>query len=381
MSIHATRAAGAVGRNHIPRERWRGRVVLLCLGALGAGLVLVQLLRSPPEPVYAGRTLTEWLQVHRPDPSTFWQPNDFYGHIHDELWDKLVAIMEPSNELSTAGPAESSIVPSASEPPAAEEVWAVRQIGTNAIPKLIQLMASKATAGQKIRLAIAEWRWLPTKASQYLYPYAIRHTAQSRQIAAYDGFAILGTNAAPALPALSNLLFGTAVDLPLTLAIADFGPEGLALLTNALACQPPSWRNNAALALGLYGTAAKSAVPALLDCIERGDAGYDVLGALGRIGCDDPRLVKALIRLLQQRGSQTNTNLQEDMAFILLGLQREKAREAAPLVMAEYRRVANDPNALAYRRFYRRIVKAIAPDLEQLLPPPSSPDEESGDWP
>jgi HEAT repeat protein len=180
---------------------------------------------------------------------------------------------------------------------------------------------------------------------------------------------------------LSNLLFGTGVDLPLTTAIASLGPEGLTLLTNALARQTPSQRNNAALALGLCGTAARSAVPALMDCVERGDAGYDVLGALGRIGCDDPRLVKALVRLLQQRDSQTNPNLHEDMAFLLLGLQREKAREAAPLVLAEYRDVANDPNAVAYRRFYRRILKAIAPDMENQLPPPSGPDENSGDWP
>ena len=43
------------------------------------------------------------------DPSTFWQPNDFYGHIHDELWAQLVEVVKLSNEVSTTtGPAAGS---------------------------------------------------------------------------------------------------------------------------------------------------------------------------------------------------------------------------------------------------------------------------------
>ena len=181
MSIHATRTAGAVGGSQAQREGRRWRVVLLILGALGVGVVLVQVHRSRPEPVYAGRTLTEWLEVHRPDPRTFWMPNEFYGHIHDELWDKLVDVMAPPNEVSTVGQASSVIDRIVREPSTAEDVLAIRQIGTNAIPELIQLMASKVTRGQKIRLAIAKWQWLPSQASQFLYPYLIRHTAQDRR--------------------------------------------------------------------------------------------------------------------------------------------------------------------------------------------------------
>ena len=68
------------------------------------------------------------------------------------------------------------------------------------------------------------------------------------------------------------------------------------------------------------------------------------------------------------------------MAFLLLGLQREKARAAAPLVINKYRLVASDPSAVKDRLFYRRILRAIAPDMEAQLPP-IRPDEESEDWP
>jgi hypothetical protein len=68
------------------------------------------------------------------------------------------------------------------------------------------------------------------------------------------------------------------------------------------------------------------------------------------------------------------------MAFLLLGLQREGARVAAPLVIVEYRLLEGDATSAANRRFYRSILKAIAPDLEAQLPP-RPPDEESGTWP
>ena len=154
----------------------------------------------------------------------------------------------------------------------------------------------------------------------------------------------------------------------------------MAVLTSALARTNGSLREAAALALGLKYEDARSAVPALVDCVERGHAGYDVLGALGRIGCDDPRLVPALMRLLQAEDARANPKVDTAMAFLLLGLQREKARVAVPLVIAEYRSLINETNAAANRRFYRGILRAIAPDLEMQLPPRPT-DEDSGTWP
>jgi hypothetical protein len=239
-------------------------------------------------------------------------------------------------------------------------------------------MSSRPGRWSTIRRTVAER--LPEKWGELFYPYHSRNFAERQNAAAFDGFTILGTNAEPALPALSNLLSQGREQLELTLAISNIGPKGIALLTNALDHQAPSRRNYAALALGLKYEAANSAVPALLACVERGDAGYDVLGALGRIGCDDPRLVPALMGLLEAKGAEANPKVATEMAFLVLGLQREKARVAAPLVIAKYRLLEGDANAVAGRRFFRRILKATAPDLEPQLPP-CPPDEESDTWP
>ena len=363
------------------RRGWQSTVVVLVFIVI---LFLVS--ERPPEPSCAGKTLTQWLL--NTNASWVWIPNDVYGHIHDELWYKVWKPVEvygtTQNELGSdvigqdSGTNFTGAVSWKIVPAPGELCLAVRHIGTNGIPRLLQLISSKPSPWAKLRGAMAER--LPEKLGQWFYPNDSRDSVERKHVAAFDGFTILGTNAEPALPALSNLLFGATVDLPLTWAIANIGPKGIALLTNALShTNAHPQREGAALALGLKYQQARSAVPSLVDCVERGQASYDVLGALGRIGCDDPRLVPALVHLLTLSPRATPT-LPTDMAFLLLGLQREKARVAAPLVIAEYRLLEGDAIAAAKRRFFRRILRAIAPDLETQLPP-RPPDEESGTWP
>ena len=342
----------------------------MCLAAaavLATVIILFLVSERPGEPGYAGKTLTQWLLDTNAD--WIWIPNDVYGHIHDELWS---AVCDTNSETDSSGPVLWT------RPPADDVILAVRHIGTNGIPRLIQLMSSRPSPWTAMREAIVER--LPDKLGLYFYPPQSRDLWERQRVAAFDGFTMLGTNAESALPALSNLLFHGRDDLELTWAVANIGPKGIALLTNALDSRPPSRRDDVALALGLKYEDAKSAVPALVNCVERGNANYDVLGALGRIGCDDPRLVPALMRLLEAKDAETNPKLDTGMAYLLLGLQREKARVAAPLVRAEYRSLEGDTNAAAGRRFYRRILTAIAPDLEPQLPP-RPPDEATGDWP
>jgi hypothetical protein len=347
------------------RRAWQTTVV-----GLVSIVILFLVAEQPSEPGYAGKTLTQWLLNTNAD--WVWIPNDFYGHIHDELWFKIVESMKTSDTVSIDTARERG------EFVTNDMAFAVRAIGTNGIPQLIRLMSSRPGRLSTIRGTIAER--LPEKWGELFYPHHSRDFAERQKVAAFDGFTFLGTNAEPALPALSNLLFQGREQLQLTLAIANIGPKGISLLTNALDHQAPSQRNYAALALGLQYEAAKSAVPALLFCVERGNANYDVLGALGRIGCDDPRLVPALMGLLEAKGSGTNPKVATEMAFLLLGLQREKARVAAPLLIAKYRLLEGDANAVAGRRLFRRILKATAPDLERQLPP-CPPDEDSETWP
>jgi len=360
---------------------WRSTVVIL------VGIVILFLVSERPnEPSYDGKTLTQWLL--NTNANWVWIPNDVYGHVHDELWYKVWNPGEvcgsTQNELwsdvhgkdcetNFTGAVSWKIVP------AREELChAVRHIGTNGIPRLIQLISSRPSTWAKIRDAIAER--LPEELGERFYPRDSRDFAERENVAAFDGFTILGINAEPALPALSNLLLRAEGHLPLTWAIANIGPKGIALLTNALTrANAYPQRAVVALALGLKYQQARSAVPALVDCVERGHASYEVLGALGRIGYDDRRLVPALVHLLEIN-PRANPILDKQMAFLLLGLQREGARVAAPLVIVEYRLLEGDATAAANRRFYRRILRSIAPDLETQLPPRPA-DEESGTWP
>ena len=320
------------------------------------------------EPSYGGKTLTQWLLNTNAD--WVWIPNDIYGHIHDELWSVVKGEVSPA-DFNSPGSWKT-------EPAVDERCKAVRNIGTNGLPSLIQLVSERPTSQATLGRAIADR--LPGKLGDLLYPYHSRNFSERQNVAAFDGFSILGTNAEPALPALSNLLFQGKANMPLTWAIANIGPMGIALLTNALTTTNANLQEMAALALGLQYQEAKSAVPVLVACVERGDAGYDVLGALGRIGCDDPRLVPALIRLLEANRAQDNPKVSKQMAFLLLGLQREKARAAAPLVIAEYHLLESNASAAANRILYRGILRAVAPDLESQLPPRPQ-DEESGEWP
>jgi hypothetical protein len=343
---------------------WQAIVVLVTL------MLLFLVSERRNEPRYAGRTLTQWLLKTNAD--WIWIPNDAYGHIHDELWS---VVSGQDSETNLTGPVSWEL-----NPPTGEACLAVRHIGTNGIPRLIQLISARPSPWAAIRRGIAER--LPGKFGEVFYPFHSRDFSERQNAAAFEGFTILGTNAEPALTALSNLLFQGSEQLELTWAIANIGPKGVAVLTNALtrtSGRAPS-RDAAALALGLKYHQARSAVPALVDCVERGNATYDVLGALGRIGCDDPRLMPALMRVLEAKDAPANAKVDNAMLFLLLGLQREKARVAAPLAIAEYRLLQGDANAAANRRFYRRILRVIAPDLETQLPP-RPPDEESGPWP
>jgi hypothetical protein len=343
---------------------------------VGLGLAVLAVLFAGTwqlrEPRYHGKTLTQWLV--NSDPDFLWIPNDVYGHIHDEFWGMLVEGKVVGGPVAT----NSSPYHSRSD----EAVSAIQHMGTNALPRLVELMASSdLTWWEKVRRTVAAR--IPAKLGDKLYPYqgyVWGDPVTRRHIAAFDGFTILGTNAEPALPALEGLLVSTPPDLPLAWAIANIGPHGIVLLTNVLTGTNANLRDTVALALGLQYSEAKMAVPALLSCVEQGHASYQVLGALGRIGCDDPRLVPDLIRLCESTDKSLEAESTKTMAQLLLGLQHEKARAAGPLLLAEYR-ACTHPSAAAGRRFYRRILKAIAPDLSDQLPLPREPDEETGDWP
>jgi hypothetical protein len=352
-----------------PRSSRRQILGLILLLFILTGLASMPTLvhRSPPgpkEPVYKGRRLSQWFYNDSPD--FIWIPNDVYGHIHDELWEEL----KPEDPDSKG---ETGYV--LSMPPKTE--W---QIDARAIPPLLSWMAAKPTAFDRLCIRMADK--LPMAIRRWVYPYSISlwsSRCERWHIAAFEGFSLLSTNAEPALPALSNLLYTTEPSLPLTWAIASVGPRGICLLTNALASTNKALCDDCALALGLEREQARMAIPALVGCVERGYASYHVLGALGRIGGDCSAVVPALTRLLQENESIANTNLNSSMAILLLGLQRERSQMALPVLTRLYlkSRELEDDND---RRLLRRAIKRISPSVDARLPE-ATESEKLPNWP
>lgn len=351
-----------------PDQRRVWAIVLLPLMGFAALTGWFFCRSAPREPVYGGKSLSQLL--YDGDEDFIWIPNDVYGHIHDELWSRLTT--STGKALSSAeGPGSKSGAADAADG---------AQVGTNALPWLIQWMGRQPGRWDAIREWVGDH--LPSRLGNWVSPsrgYVWGERHMRWHIAAFEGFTDLGTNAEPALPALSNLLVRTGGDLPLTWAMANIGPKGIAVLTNVLTTTNANLRDNAALALGLQYKRARPALPALVACVERQQASYHVLGAIGRIGGKEPRLVPALVNVLTATNLPPGAARDDSMVFLVLGLQRERARAAIPALLARYK-AAPPAGADATRRLLRRVLRNISPAAERQLPAPG-PGETSDDWP
>jgi hypothetical protein len=224
---------------------------------------------------------------------------------------------------------------------------------------LIEWMSASDSSVDRLRKSIADR--LPNacyRFRQFVFPGGYWQTrVMRRHIAAHDGFVILGTNAEPALPALSNLFFQGHADMPLAWAISGIGPKGIGLLTDALASPDRSLRDEAALALGLQGDRDRTAMPALVSCVKQGRGSYSVLGAIGRIGGNPEIVVPALINVLQGPDKPPPGSLEESMSIVILGIHRERARPAVPLLLKLHE--TGTPETM---HVIRRALKNIAPE-------------------
>jgi len=125
---------------------------------------------------------------------------------------------------------------------------AFTQIGTNAIPPLLEIIRSPSTRFEKMILKVNR------RQSFFEIPDGkpwLRAGAASWALYA------MGTNARPALPALTNLLFHTNGLFSGTTALASMGPEGVRILIAALTNQ--SYRIRLAAAAREVGRASVGA--------------------------------------------------------------------------------------------------------------------------
>ncbi len=192
----------------------RLRPYLLSLGVIAVcSIALAYFLWSAEEPVCQGKSLSAWLADLR------WTG----GSQHDR---------------------------------AAE---AIRQIGTNGLPRLVELLGSHRFSFRQ------KWRAWFTK-----LPF-FKSTDQPQldyRWQATCAFKSLGSIAKPALPELAKLLRQRINPGYVTTALAGIGPASVPLLCETLANDDHDIRMCAAAALGTLGPAGRDAVPALINSLE-----------------------------------------------------------------------------------------------------------------
>ncbi len=342
----------------------RSRIWLALIAFLT--LSLAASLTRQPEPSYKGKTLTQWL--YRTNPDTVFMPNDFYGHIHSELWEGVVAggyaarITEPHQVQA----ANLKFLPDAA-------TEAIEHMGKDAVPCLVQLMNRKPSPGETFRDAVGPY--LPFWLFNVLRQSTMILDTERCHIAACAGFGILGTNAESALPALKQQLEGPRADFELGFGIASIGPRGGDALVDALKSTNGNTRDVAAFSLGEGGSTAELAIPALLNLVERDQASYHVFGAIGRLGGNPDVIVPVVTRYLERTTAKVSA-WEPAMAILVLGLFGEKAQPCLPVLAKLY--PSTDATT---RQVIRMALHQINPgDAERLLNRAWNKTDEEDPW-
>jgi len=232
------------------------------------GLVLFLVLQVPPEPVYRGKTLTHWLRTYSPSSSAG----------------------RPSREWKEADDA-------------------VRHIGTNCIPVLLQMIRAKDSP-LKLRLVS-----LAKKYRLMRIPFV---PAVNRNVAASRAFITLGDTAKDAVPALVKI-YGENISADSQSAIGDalawIGPAAkpaVPLLLRAVTNSSAKVRANALWALGEIRGEPKLCVPALIHALSDPDglARASAAHALGMFGTDAQSAIPSLRELTNISRPFSGMNMQ-----------------------------------------------------------------------
>jgi HEAT repeat protein len=230
--------------------------VAACLAASFAVILVRQALRGR-EPEFEGKPLTHWLQLYR-------------GH-------------EANPGLAEA----------ASK--------AVRSIGTNAVPALLEMLRdTESPAASKLRALAIKLRL----ADAYSTP------AEERNHLGYCGFKILGPAARSAVPALigifqANFSFWSQMTAAHSLAAVGPTPQALHALFQATTNSVAGFRLSAIAALDEIPVPAADVLPALEAGV--GDPDYQVsalaISALAHRGPDAAQAVPALVQATSTNAS------------------------------------------------------------------------------
>lgn len=214
-------------------------------------------LRGPREPVYQGKSLSAWL---------------------DQYWENAI---EPTNVRKSEASKE-------------QAESAVRHIGTNALPQLLQMLAAEDS---KLKLRTMDFldRYSPIKLRL--------SRALEKHNHAGAGFGLLGSEAKPAIPGLVKLLQGADVsqgEFPHEVfgALISIGDDSIPALRAVLTNARPDFRASAAIALGRLNP-GREVVADLIKHLKDEDADVRKCAALAFSFLECESALPALIENLQ----------------------------------------------------------------------------------
>ena len=205
---------------------------------------------------------------------------------------------------------------------------AIRHIGTNAVPYIIQLLRARNAPFQaRVNQWLSKQSWIKFR---FTTPEALR----TRGLFACEA---LGTNARPAIPALAALVYHPDLSRHAASVLTGFGPEVIPILTNAVAHPDARVRWGAIAPLARLND--PSTVPMLLQCLK--DPDYNVRAfateVLGYVAKDPDVAIPALLGSLRD----TNSFVRSAAAYRLeLWVKYPQAKAAIPLLTRALRDTA-----------------------------------------
>ena len=263
----------------------RIQIALAVLLVMLAGAITWQVLRER-EPVYQGKPLRVWLRQYR------------VTHVEGD-----------DGELGK------------------QTETAIRQIGTNAIPIYLGIIATRESALKLKLLALVPKRWLA------LFPISTVH--DFRFLGAY-GLMALGAEGKPAVPVLIALLNDSNPEVRETavFTLRSLGPVASDALPSVIKCVHDhsfSVQYHAIFGLGEIHQEAERVIPILIECLNHPPTprysvtlGHNAIWSLCQFGAQAKPAVPSLLRLL----NDSQASIRSDVTNALRAIDTEAAVEA-----------------------------------------------------